>query len=330
LFAALGALCYVRSTFQVAVLLLVLLVMLVMFREDRRAVVLGAVIPLVLVLGLSAKNWALFGTPTTSSWVGMNLMQVDQHAFRGDESTELQRKGVLSPVSLVGVFLPLDAYRGFVTPSRSYPNVDVLQETTKPSGSPNFNNLEYIAISRKDMHAFIRVLLHRPQIYLRGVWIGLKTAVWPSDNYYFFLQNRDRSKFQTYVHAYDTFLLGQVRLHWYGGDPFGTAWGIVIGYALALLVGATEFIRVSLGRCGSRLVAFSWVVIAYSTVVMTFGEVTENQRVRFPTDALVLAVVAYTFARASGPGCFAEAGSFRRRHAKTVSPRPGPWEDRSG
>jgi hypothetical protein len=37
---------------------------------------------------------------------------------------------------------------------------------------------------------------------------------------------------------------------------------------------------------------FIWLLLAYATVIMTFGEATENECIRFTTDPLVTVIVA--------------------------------------
>ena len=187
-------------------------------------ILIGAFIPIVLVLGLSLKNWVLFGTPSTSSWAGMNLMQIDDSGFRGQEETDLQHRGIISPISAIGAFQALSAYKTLVPPDRRYAGVPVLAEQTKPtSGSPNFNNIEYVSISNRYLHDFLQILGNEPSVYFRGVWRGLQTAVYPSSEYAFFVTNR--SKIEPYVRGYNAVVLWQPRVRWENGAPTGTALG---------------------------------------------------------------------------------------------------------
>ena len=109
-------------------------------------------------------------------------MQVNQHAFKPRQAQELERRDVISAISVVRVLLPLAAYKGGVARSQSFAGIPVLHEKTKPSGAPNFNNIEYVAIWNRYMHDFIEIRLNDPVIYLRGVWVVLMIAVLPSDN----------------------------------------------------------------------------------------------------------------------------------------------------
>jgi len=290
-FGLLAAVCLVRASFQVVAPLLVLAFMLTIFPGRRRAVLIGAAVPILLVAAVSVKNLVLFGTPSTSSWAGMNLMQIDQSGFRGNDEQRLQQQGVVSPLSAIAVFQPLDSYRKVVRLPNSYSSIPALSETTKPSsGVPNFNNIGYVKVSNQYLHDFGQILLHDPAVYLRGVWTGLKLAATPTSDYYFFVGNRN--KIEPWVRGYDATVLLQPRVRWKFGRPSGTAWGIVVAYLAALLFGAGEMLRVVRRRGGSPTLAFVWLLLAYATLAMTFGEVAENQRVRFVGDPLATVLAA--------------------------------------
>ena len=62
-------------------------------------------------------------------------------------------------------------------------------------------------------------------------------------------------------------------------------------------------------RGGSATFAFIWLVLVYSTIVMTFGELVENQRVGF-TDWLVVVLATVDAARL--------IGYLRRHHSRTA------------
>jgi hypothetical protein len=291
-FSLLAALCFTRSSYQIVLPLLALGLTLALFtgRERRRAILVGAAVPLLLVAALYVKNWVLFGVPTTSSWMGMNLMQVAFYGMSAEDQQELLHRGILSPISRINPFEPLEAYEGIVPPARPR-GVPVLDEPTKPSsGVPNFNNVEYVTISRRYQRDFFDLLVHRPDIYWRGVRIGISNTLTPSSEFYFFLRNRQH--IERWENVFDRGVLWQLHRRGDESHPHGTAWGIVVGYVAALCFGAVELIRVLRRRGGSPTVAFVWLLLAYTTAVMTLGEVAENQRLRFVADPLALALVA--------------------------------------
>lgn len=295
LFGLLVTICLIRASFQIVLPLAVLVFVLWLFRSHRREIALGALVPILVLAGVSVKNWALFGTPSTSSWAGMNLMQIDQQGFRAGEEGDLQQQGVVGPISAIEVFQPLSAYTSVVPLSDRYASIPALHDQVKPSGAgANFNNITYVKISNKYMHDWVQILLHRPSVYVRGIWQGMHKASWPSTDYYFFVQNR--KKIEPWVRGFDAVVLWQPRVTWANNAPQGTAYGIVFFYLCALIFGAVETWRV-LRRRGSAAIAFMWILLAYATVAMTLGEVAENQRIRFVSDPIVTIFVAVLAAR---------------------------------
>ncbi|MGZ4383335.1 MAG: hypothetical protein ACXVY3_01935 [Gaiellaceae bacterium] len=314
LFAVLACLCYIRISFQIVVLLLALAFMLAVFAGHRRAIAVGAVLPLLLVAGLMVKNWVMVGVPSTSSEAGMHLAHVDWYGFRDHQEHHLQERGVISAVSAVAPFSALNVYESLVKLSHPKTGIPLLDERSKPvAHTPaNYDNIEYVHISRLYMHDFLEILVHEPSIYLRGVWFGTKIAVYPSDNYSFFKSNR--SKINLWARVFDALVLWQPHVRWSDGVPYGTAWGIVVGYIASLLFGAREMMKVLLRRGGSLAVAFVWLLLVYVVIATTFGEAFENQRVRFVSDPLAVVLVA---ALASRLIAFVTA----RRRARTLLAR---------
>lgn len=311
-FGILATVCYIRASFQIVALLLVLAFMLAFFRAHRRAVLLGALAPVALVLALSLKNWIVVGTPSTSSWVGMNLAQIDEAGFRPGQKQALQDRGVLGPIWAVDAFAPLSAYAPYIHPKPRPTGIPVLDQQTKPHGTPNYDNREYVDVSRQYLDGFLAVLVHAPGVYLRGVWVGITRAAAPSSDYGFFLGNR--SRLEPWVRLFDGAVLWQPHVRWRNGVPTGTAWGLVLAYLGALVFGLVELVRVLRRRSGSATVAFAWLLLAYTTFVMTFGEVSENQRVRFPGDPLATVLV----------GVMGVRGLARAREVWAASGAPAP------
>jgi hypothetical protein len=295
-FTALAALCFIRASFQIVVLLLALALMVTAFRRHWRNVLTGALVPVLLVAALYVKNEFVFGTATTSSWAGMNLYQIVQPGFRPNQEQAMENSGVLTNIASEPVFQPVAAYGGYVKANHRFDGIPALTEVTKSDGAtPNFNNIEYVSVSKLYMHDFWQVVFHAPSVYFRGVWLGIKTAVMPSTDYFFFLTNRAR--ILSWVRAYDTAVLWQPGTRVVDNVPTGTAWGIVVYYLAALVFGLVEAFRVLVRRRGEAMLVFTWLLVLYATAVMTFGEIEENQRVRFVTDPLVTILVVALIAR---------------------------------
>ena len=297
LFGLLVSICLIRASFQILLPLLVLAFALWLFRGHRREILVGAAVPILILAGLSVKNWALFGTPSTSSWLGMNLMQVDQYGWSASDAVALRSRGIIGPISEIRVFQPLAAYRSVVPPSNRYASIPVLHQQVKPDAgdAPNFNNITYVTISNEYMHDWLRILVHKPSVYLSGVLQGMRRATFPSTDYEGFLPNR--SKIEPWVRGFDALVLWQPQVTWSRGIPQGTAYGIVVFYLTALLFGAAETLRVLRRRCGSATIVFLWILLTYAVLTLTFAQVSDNQRIRFVTDPIVTILVSVAAAR---------------------------------
>jgi 4-amino-4-deoxy-L-arabinose transferase-like glycosyltransferase len=297
LFGLLVAICLIRASFQILLPLIVLAFALWLIGEHRREILVGAALPIMILAALSVKNWVVFGTPSTSSWLGMNLVQVDQYGWSASEAVTLRSRGIIGPISEIRVFQPLAAYKSVVQPSNKYASIPALHDQVKPGAgdTPNFNNITYVTISNKYMHDWLQILLHKPSIYLRGILQGMRRTTWPSTEYGEVIPNR--SKIEPWVRGFDAVVLWQPHVTWERNRPQGTAYGIVIFYLTALLFGAGETLRVLRRRGGSATIAFLWILLAYATLTLTFAEVSENQRIRFVSDPIVTILVSVAAAR---------------------------------
>lgn len=279
---------YTRTTFQLPWLALVLLLVVLALPGSRRLVLVACAIPVLLVVLLYAKNIVVFGTPSTSSWLGMNLAQVAYRSLPKTERDRLVADGTLSRVSLVDPFSPLDEYGAFVRRA-GRKGVPVLDEPKKVNGTQNLNDLTYVKISRDYLDDSLSLIRSDPIVYLRGVEQGVKLFLIPSSDDLFVLGNR--AKIRPYEHLFN----GLVYLR----TPyvFGIGWSILAAYVFAGLYGLILVARLGTGRdppTPDRIaLAFAWLTVTYATVLVTFGEVSENQRIRFFIDPLVLVLVAF-------------------------------------
>ena len=79
-----------------------------------RVLVAGAALPVALLVALSVKNAILFGTPSTSSWLGENLARVGIYTAPLDRRRAYVAAGELDPVELIPPYAKLRAYNGAI------------------------------------------------------------------------------------------------------------------------------------------------------------------------------------------------------------------------
>lgn len=138
------------------------------FRRALRAVALGAAIPALLLAGLYAKNYALFGVFGATSWGAANMTLATTQQMPPDEREVWIRERKLSPYAAITVYAAPSAYVGLV-PTRIYPWPGSNELVRPTLGEPNYNHGLFLDVNearRKDVAYFLRV---RPLDYLRRV-----------------------------------------------------------------------------------------------------------------------------------------------------------------
>lgn len=284
---------FTRSTFQLPWLVLVVALTVWLMPDARRTILLLGCTALILVSLLSVKNYIEFGTPLSSSWSGMNLAQVAFADLSPTTRRALVADRTLTSISAVPPFSPLNRYGQAFRDTR-HTGVPALDAPTKTSGARNLNNIAYIRISRRYLDDSLRLIWARPDIYLHGVADGLKLFATPSADLEYL--DRSRAKIRHWNGLFDRLVF--LRLP----PPVRTYLGIVVAYLVAMAYGLLLFVRrIRKGRDrrdpATALLLFAWCTTAYITIVSAFGEVSENQRLRFCLDPLVVLLVAAAIRR---------------------------------
>jgi hypothetical protein len=175
LFLTLGIVALMRPTMHLLWLAALLGYFLAAARGDRRKVLVAAAVPLLLVGALYAKNAALFGTFTASSWMGLNLAKMTSNLLPDEERQRLVDLGVVSPLALLLPFERPTAYRGKI----AFPEptgIPVLDRETWYTPSerfgdpiPNYNHLVLVEASRLRLRDALAIIRHDPWHYLVSV-----------------------------------------------------------------------------------------------------------------------------------------------------------------
>jgi hypothetical protein len=121
--------------------------------------------------GWLVKNEILFGTPTMSSWFGMNLTRAVIAPLPKASFGEMQAHHELSRVAAVPAFpnfLPYDRYAPFMEPCRSTSKSRVLRDAVKPNGSANYNYECFIPVYEAQGKDAVRAMRTYPLDYLRA------------------------------------------------------------------------------------------------------------------------------------------------------------------
>ena len=135
----------------------------------RRAVVIGALAPALLLFSLYFKNYLVFGVFGATTWGGANLTLATTHRMQPALRERWIREGKLSPYAAINVFAAPDQYLRFFPPDLHFPwpgSNDLWRPTLH---EPNYNHGLFLAVNRQrreDSVAFIRA---RPLDYLKTV-----------------------------------------------------------------------------------------------------------------------------------------------------------------
>jgi hypothetical protein len=272
----------VRASFHVAWLLLVAALAALGARPRWRAVLRLAAAPLLVAALWYGKNLVLFGSFSSSTWLGMNLARVALDSLPPARRSDLVKQGVLSPLAKVAPFRELAAYARHVERPRPT-RVPALDLPSKPRRTPNFNHAAYVGISRRFLKDSTAAIAASPDAYLRGIERAVRIYVRaPSD--YWLLDSNSR-RITAYVRLYERVV--------YGVQP--TRWCAVLVAALPLSLAYALHAGIArrrrIGRASSTTLLFLAGNIAYLTLVSTVLDAGENNRFRFPLDALVMVLV---------------------------------------
>ena len=270
----------VRSLYQLPFVLLALLPLL--RAVPARTLALGAALPVALLVALAVKNELVFGTPSTSSWLGENVARVGIYPAPLERRRAYVAAGELDPVELIPPFAKLKAYNGairFAKP-RGIPAVDRFLTS---SGKVNLNQWTYLAISRRRVHDDLHFVPSHPGWYARGVKLAGERFFWPPT-------------YPPGITGQNKFEIARWEALWeagfYGSTPLANRVGFLAlaGYLVALGYGLAAFVRRRSAEAAA--IGFVWVVLAWTLLVGVLTDLGENYRTRLLVDPLVVALVA--------------------------------------
>jgi hypothetical protein len=321
--ASLGAIALLRASFHLVFMLALFgLLLRLVTPPNRRRVLAAAAVPVVLVGGVYLKNLILFGQPTSSSWLGMNLAHI---VFSYSDVDLIQRdikSHVVSPQALARPFSPLTDY-GISSPRTGVPALDARE---KRNHVPNFDNKAYLKISDQYLHDALAFIRAHPGRYARLVGYSWRFAATSASDYPY-LENNPLSASNRHATGWVDSVYEKALGQWrtYDERPLITdqllgdnsrlsrnapqadqiAWIVVIQYLVAFALGPA-IVLVLLGanrarpRIGARRATLAYMsfVVVYMTAVSNLLELSENQRFRFETDptVCVMTVVLLSYA----------------------------------
>lgn len=263
-------------------------------KPARRRVAVVVAIPVILVAGVYVKNFVVFGQPTSSSWLGLNLA----HMVLGNQPEAVKAdvdKGVLSRQALIAPFIDLGGYSAHHAPT----GVPALDRPLKEPGVNNYNNIAYIDISQQYLDDSLTFIRRHPDLYARTAGDSFRTMFVPAADFVGVqYEKRNYPKVERLVEI-ENRLLGQYRDYRQPTRGLATtgapdwqqiAWGLVAFYGTTLLAAAAVAVRSIRRRRWSApgaSMVFLGCIVAYAVLSSNLFELGENMRFRLECDPLV-------------------------------------------
>lgn len=206
-FLSLSILALIRSVYHITWILMIFLYLLYFFKEHRREVVLGFLVPFILVFAVYLKNFIVFDSFSSCSWLGMNFSRLALN-IPTDKMDKLIKEGKLDKLCKIPSFKGLESYKTINLPTKKT-NFDCLDKEYKSSGNPNYNNLQYISLSNKYFKESLKAIRLEPISFIKTTIISfyyyLRT---PSDLYFI---NDNKAKIKKIDNFFNFFLYGQLK-----------------------------------------------------------------------------------------------------------------------
>jgi hypothetical protein len=280
------------TLFHIIWMVAILIPVLYLF-QDRKKVILAALVPLLLVFGWYAKNRVLFGEFTAGTWSGMNLANMTTFRLPEKERRQMIKSGELSKFAAYPPFRNPVVYLKLL-PNTPVTDIPLLDITEFPDGVLNYHHRVYLDASNYYLRDAMHVLRVEPVLYLRSVLQSL---------YIFFHSSSDfellwglRRPIQTFDIIWNRLFYGQ----WLNDESpgerlaemssFHVAWWIVASFLIGIWGNARYLWKDPdvMHTPRGMLILFMLLNILYVAVVGNTMDMGENNRFRYVIDAFIL------------------------------------------
>ena len=256
-------------------------------RLERKRFLIACAIPFLMTNLLFLKNYALVGSYSGSTWLGLSLTK--RWPLSQREVTELKSSGKLPELWQRRPFQEPDHYQRFGFFEDRTSGHPALDAPYKSNGEPNFNHRDYVAISDTLLEADTTLIASYPGRYLRRVVTSIMLFLQPGPNSVHFLVDYDFEKVHRYRDAWTqyAFLGGNVERPIRMLAPPPNLWLVL--FPVLLFVGAR-------GRPRGPFV-FMLVCIVWVGAVTNLIEIGENDRMRWEVEPFLTILFAFAVSR---------------------------------
>jgi hypothetical protein len=269
-FSLVAALVLTRALFHPIVLVFAALGPAAALARHRRALLVGFALPAALVFGVCLKNWVLFDSFGTSSWLGMGLARMTLRNIDAETKAAWVREGAVSELALVHPPSPLSAYAA-VTRLPETTGIPVLDEPEKPGGDLNLHHLAYARISQTLLADDWVALQREPGVFALVAGAAFRRFFRPASTWHPLAKNRRP------IAHYDRVYNALFHFGERGGPMLVLFWS-------ALAFGLVRMLRGGDSRERRAVPAFFVAVMGFVLLGGTLLEPLENMRFRWATE----------------------------------------------
>ena len=255
--------------------------------RERKRFLIACAIPFLMTNLLFLKNYALVGSYSGSTWLGLSLTK--RWPLSQREVAELKSRGKLPEFWQRRPFQEPDDYQRFGFFENGTSGHPALDAPYKSNGEPNFNHRDYVAISDALLEADTGLIMSYPGRYFRRVVTSIMLFLQPGPNSVHFLVDYDFERVHGYRDAWTqyVFLGGNVERPIRMLAPPANLWLVL--FPVLLVVGAR-------GRPRGPFV-FMLVCILWVSAVTNLIEIGENDRMRWEVEPFLVILFAFAVSR---------------------------------
>jgi hypothetical protein len=206
----------------------------------------------------------MFGFFTTDSWIGMNLASTTWNEYSYIKREKLVKQNKLDKIVIVDPFQNLETYSSYIQ-NKPSSHITLLDQKIKTGGYINYENINYITLSKIYLKNSLDLIRTNPNIYLEILRKGYVFYTNPPSNSHLFKENLK------HIQYYD----GIFNLIFYGGGLYTFfAIPLVIYFAFKKMFYNLKKKKYSI----SIFLGFLLITIIYTGLIGNMFELGENNR----------------------------------------------------
>lgn len=284
-FIPLIGVCLTRSIYHLLFLLCLAIIVILYHkkREGLSTIVVSAVLSLLLVGSWYVKNYIIFDSFSTSSWMGMNIARNVFHDVPQMDSTKIES---------IEPFSKIPQYKNFISDEykQKYAGLndrDLIAET-KNDTFLNANSTAYLEISRKYMAASKQQISRSPVSYLKNVLQSSIIFFAPATRYPLIEEMAKKIKYYDLLYSFNLSHFAEGKQQRRIALALSALPKLLL-YVFVFLMMVRNWIR---KKEIPVIQLFASFIIIYIFSVSSFFEHYENMRFRFEVEPLFMVLFA--------------------------------------